>query len=159
MSAIYHWLDRNTSYELNLRRWGKVGLPGGAILRSRLSETNGHHPSRSARYFEAQKDGLAEPVFGEALAFFEVVETHELLVVYYAVGDCHQILRRWRGTWKKEVDVMPVSAIHSVIGIWSSQKKVYILRKHPGLALLSAEEAEKSDANEQEDEDGECDIL
>jgi hypothetical protein len=159
LSAIYRWLDRNTSFEFNLRRWGKVGLPGGAVLRSRLSETNGHHPSRSARYFEAQKDGLAEPVFGEALAFFEVVETHELLVVYYAVDDCHQVLRRWRGTWKKEVDVMPVSAIHSVIGIWSSQKKVYILRKHPGLALLGAEEAEKSDANEQEDEDGECDIL
>ena len=159
LSAISLWLNRNPSFKLNLRRWGKVGLPGGAVLRSRLSETNGHHPSRSARYFEAQKDGLAEPVFGEALAFFEVEETHQLLVVYYAVGDCHQILRRWRGTWKKEVDVMPVSAIHSVIGIWSSENRVYILRKHPGLGLLSAEEAEKSDANEQEDEDDECDML
>jgi len=123
-----------------------------------LSETNGHHPSRSAQYVEAQKDGLAEPVFGEALAFFEVVETHQLLVVYHAVGDCHQTLRRWRGTWKKEVNVMPVSAIHSVIGIWSSPKRVYILRKHPGLSLLSAEEAE-NDANEHEDEDDECDML
>ena len=54
---------------------------------------------------------------------------------------------------------MPVSAIHSVIGIWSSENRVYILRKHPGLGLLSAEEAEKSDANEQEDEDDECDML
>jgi hypothetical protein len=150
VSAIYQWLDRNPSSELELCRWGKVCLPGGIVLRSRLSETIGHHPSRSARYFEAQKAGLAEPVFGEALAFFEVVETHQLLVVHKAVGDCQQILGTWRGIWKKEVDVMPVSVIHSVIGIWEGEKNVYILRKHPGLALLSAEESERND--EQEDE-------
>jgi hypothetical protein len=84
-----------------------------------------------------------------------VVETHQLLVVYYAVGLCQQILRRWRGIWKKEVDVMPVSAIHSVVGIWSGQQYVYILRKHPGLALLSAEESARSDTNEQEEEENE----
>ena len=151
VSAIYQWLDRNPSSELELRRWGKVSLPGGIVLRSRLSETIGHHPSRSARYFEAQKAGLAEPVFGEALAFFEVVETHQLLVVHKTVGDCQQILGTWRGIWKKEVDVMPVSVIHSVIGIWEGEKNVYILRKHPGLALLSAEELERND--EQEDEE------
>jgi hypothetical protein len=45
LSAIYLWLNKNPSSKLELRRWGKVGLPGGIVLRSRLSETNGHHPS------------------------------------------------------------------------------------------------------------------
>ena len=102
---------------------------------------------------------MAEPVFWEALAFFEVVETQQLLVVYYAVGGCHQILRRWRGIWKKEVDVMAVSGIHSVVGIWSGQKNVYILRKHPGLSLLSPEELGDSNTNEQQEDENEDGIL
>jgi hypothetical protein len=55
-------------------------------------------------------------------------------VVYHTISDCRQISKRWRGTLKKEVDVMPVFTIHSVIRIWSSQKSVYILKKHPGMS-------------------------
>jgi len=33
LSAFYLWLNKNPSFELEFQRWGKVGLPGGAVLR------------------------------------------------------------------------------------------------------------------------------
>jgi hypothetical protein len=46
------------------------------------------------------------------------------------------------------IEVLPVSKITSIVGIWCSEKWVYILRKHPGLSLLNVEESEKSDEDE-----------
>ena len=50
--------------------------------------------------------------------------------------------------------MLAVSAIHSLVGIWSYESRVYILRKHPGLNLLSEEESGiKMAADEEEEED------
>jgi Transposase family tnp2 len=140
INAICLWLGIDFDSQLEIRRWGKIRLPGGSMLRSRLSETQGRVPSRSARYFEAQRSGDAKPVFGEALAFFEMLETKQLVVIYYPLNNCEQVLKKWRGVWSEKMEVLPASAILSIVGIWSNQSKVYILRKHPGLALLSEEE-------------------
>lgn len=142
LSAICLWLKINFDQELTMRRWGKIRLPGGNLLRSQLSETRGKVPQRSARYFEAEtSDG--KPVFGEALAFFELLETKQLVAVYHPVSNCQQVLKTWRGIWSGKIEVLPASAIHSLVGIWFHEPRVYILRKHPGLNLLSEEESEK----------------
>ena len=148
--AICDWLNIDFDPELELRRWGKFRLQMGHILRSRLSETQGKHPSRSARYFEAQNDGSGKIVFGEALAFFEVQETNDLVVVYQPLTGCEQQLNRWRGVWSNKMEVLPVSKVTSIVGIWCHKKFVYILRKHPGLTLLNVEETGKGDEDEDE---------
>ena len=45
-----------------------------------------------------------------------------------------------------KMEVLSASAIHSIVGIWYYNSRVYILRKHPKLELLSEEEC----GNEQE---------
>jgi hypothetical protein len=151
LHAICLWMNQDFDVELELRRWGKICLPGGNILRSRLSETRGNYPARSARYFEAQKSGIAHPVFGEALAFFEVVEEDKWLVVYHPLVNCQSIFGKWRGTWSKSIEVLPTSTICSIVGIWTYFDKVYVLRKHPGLTMLSEEEnGQESEENEDE---------
>jgi len=107
-----------------------------------LSETQGKVPSRSAQYFEAETSG-GKPVFGEALTFFEVLETKQLLAVYHPVSNCQQVLKKWRDIWSDKIEVLPASAIHSLVAIWFYEPRVYILRKHPGLNLLSEEESGK----------------
>lgn len=110
------------------------------MLRSKLGEGQRTPPSRSAHYFEAHVPGTTTPIFGEALAFFEVVERHELLVIYHPFIALQPVLRCWRGSMSNEIHVLPASALHCMIGIWIYNTKVWILRKHPGLALLTAEE-------------------
>lgn len=84
------------------------------------------------------------PEFGEALAFYSVTELPdtteaELLVVYHPITAPHQVLRRWQGTWSDSICTARVSSINAVVGIWNGPrtKQVHILRKHPGLAMLS----------------------
>jgi hypothetical protein len=147
--------------ELEVHRWEKISLEKGHVLRSRLGETKGKCPPRSARYFEAQKKDREEPVFGEALAFYEIIEADELLMVYRPLRQCEQVLRRWRGIWSNDIEVLPISAVKAVVGIWSYLQRVYVLQKHPGLSLLNAEESERSEEEnnkggvEGEGEDGE----
>ena len=88
-------------------------------------------------------------MFGEALAFFEVLETKWLLVIYYPVNNCQQVLKKWRGVWSDKMEVLSTASIHSLVGIWSYESKVYILRKHPGLAFLSDEEVGKESGDEE----------
>jgi len=46
---------------------------------------------------------------------------------------------------------LPVTAIDSIVGVWNYNERVYILRKHPGLTMLNAEETGKeSDIDGQE---------
>src|ERR1700728_1698587 len=85
LAAFCIWLRIDFDSKLEIRRWGKICLPNGILLGSRISETRGEIPSRSARYFEAQEDG-GKPVFGEALAFFEVLGGKKLLAVYHPVS-------------------------------------------------------------------------
>lgn len=153
LHAICLWLKIDFSLELAMERWGKIRLPGDILLRSRLSEMHGKLPSRSARYFEAKAKG-GEPIFGEALAFFEVFEPKQLLAVYHPISKCQQTLKKWRGEWSEKIEVLAASTIHSLIGIWSHESRVYILRKHPGLNLLSEEESGREMADTGEEEEG-----
>ena len=153
VNAICLWLGINFDPELEIRRWGKIRLSAKSLLRSRLSETRGRAPSRSARYFEAERGGDGKPIFGEALAFFEVQKTKELLVVYSPVINCEQVLKKWRGVWSDKIEVLSVLKIHSMVGIWPYKSRVYILRKHPGLSLLSEEECGKEQEEAEEEEE------
>jgi hypothetical protein len=95
---------------------------------------------RSSRYFEVQKDETSQPIFGEALAFYEVAATNDLLVVYHPPHNPQKILKRWRGTWSDDIHVLEVTQISGLVGIWCFNSRSYVLRKHPGLGLLSQEE-------------------
>ena len=143
MNVICLWLGINFDPELEIRQWGKIRLSEKNLLRSQLNETRGKAPSWSARYFEGERRGDGRPTFGEALAFIEVQKTKQLLVVYSPVINCQQVLKKWRGVWSDKIEVLPASTIHSIVGIWPYESRVYILRKHPGLSLLSEEECGK----------------
>jgi len=97
------------------------------------------------------------PVFGEALAFFELLGKKQLLVVYNSLIQCNQVLNKWRGVWSNTVKVLPVSIIQHVVGIWPAKTWIYILRKHPGLAWLTEEESGRepdAGAEEEQNEEG-----
>jgi hypothetical protein len=150
LHAICVWLQKDFNPYLKLHRWGKIFLPGGTVLHSKIGECQKNIPSRSARYFESQINDTMQPIFGESLAFYEEAETHQLLVVYRPLRNTQQVLQRWRGYWSENIAVLPVSAISDKIGIWSISKWVYMLRKHPGLALLNPEESGQSETDGEE---------
>ena len=93
---------------------------------------------------------------GEALGFFEVVKTQQLLVVYHPLVQLQQVFKKWRGIWSKEIHVLPAATLCSVIGVWQQFARAYVLRKHPGMAMLSAEECGK-DTDDDDDDDDESD--
>ena len=104
------------------------------------------------------------PVFGEALAFYELLQkNNEILVVYRCMTNQAKVLNMWRGTWSQDICVLPVKNITDKIGIWEmpyANAYVWILQKHPGLAMLSAAETEQGEENEvinNENMDGEGD--
>ena len=94
LDAIHQYLEKNPDYNLKLRRWGKVSLPKGTTLQSLLIENQAGN-TRSACYFKAYREPeTSQPIFGEALAFYQVAQTNDLLVVYHPLVDAHQVLRR-----------------------------------------------------------------
>ncbi|KAI0062672.1 hypothetical protein BV25DRAFT_1803365 [Artomyces pyxidatus] len=147
------FIEEPFNITIPLRRWGKYNLQNGNTVRSRLSEEKADHVPRSARYFEARLDDpKADPVFGEALAFYEVVEKQEVYVVYHQLVEVDIVFGiQWRGQWSDQISILPCSKIYSLIGIWCG-KKVYILRKHPGLDLLSSTD-KQGDGDDNDDED------
>jgi hypothetical protein len=80
------------------------------------------------------------PTFGEALAFYSVPENDMFLVVYHAVVDKFGVVGRWGGKWSKEIRVVETSRLIGLIGIWEYKSRVHILRRHPGLDMLSPDE-------------------
>jgi hypothetical protein len=151
LRAICDWLNIDFNLDLEVQRYGKYCLPGGNVLRSRLSETLGRSPGRSARYFEAVKSGVG--IFGEALAFFSITEQNQDVLIYKPLVNVKKVLCTLRGEWKESVDVIPVSSICHLVGIISFDTKVYILRKHPGLNLLSEGEQGLHDGSDEIVED------
>jgi hypothetical protein len=162
--SLYHylevlclWLKRTFAPDLEVERYGKFSLPIGHVLSSRLSEGQGKQPTRSSRHFVA-KNTAGEVVFGEALAFFEVVQPSQKLVVYHPIVQVQQILGVLRGEFSKQVEVLPVTSLHDLVGIWSyNGKRVYILRKHPALDMLTEEEKGSVCYIDDDDGDGEDD--
>ena len=139
------------------RRWGKCPLLNRVTLTSQLFECSKKATSRTSRYFEAQlPEGRprdqpidetelevekAKPIFGEALAFYSVVETGLSVVVYHPLIERQTFCGRWYGKWSPTVYVLEISAIVSLIGIWTYNDHVHILRRHPGLTMLAPDES------------------
>jgi hypothetical protein len=137
LKAICHWLKISYTTQLEVVRYGKFQFSGGHVLNSRLSETQGRHVQRSSRYFEGEKwTGI---VFGEALAFYHIVEHSQSVVVCQPLW-VSQILNCLRGKWSHDIQVLPVSLLQSLVGIFCYHDNVYVLRKHPGLTLFNEEE-------------------
>ena len=87
----------------------------------------------------------------------EVRDKAELFVVYQPVIGLKKVLHRWQGTWSRTICAARVSSISGVIGIWvgPQTETVHILRKHPGIDLLS--EAERGNEDEEAPEAREVD--
>jgi hypothetical protein len=99
-----------------------------------------------------QTDGAPKIIFGEALAFYELLQRdNELLVVYHNLTSQKNVLGHWTGIWSQDISVLPVKNITGKIGIWDRPRNgpySWMIRKHPGLAMLSAAETEKTQENE-----------
>ena len=134
------------------RRWGKCNLSNGRVLSSTLSEAMGDKNKRSRCHFEAKTGGVNQLIFGKAVAFFKIEETNRCVVVYEQFVKMEKTLNVWRGTWSENLDVLDVTQIVDIIGIWAYNDTVYPLRKHPGSQWIS-KEANGIDVNEGHDGD------
>jgi hypothetical protein len=145
LAAIWDYLDTPLDMDLSIQRWGKCMIPGDITLRSRVSEEAGQ-ASRSARYFEAQKEKEKEEktIFGEAIAFYFLPDNGFSLVVYHPLINVFNVLGRKGGTWSTDHMVLKTSSITKLVGIWEYKSedltRVHVLRKHGGLDMLNAEE-------------------
>ncbi|KAF8955648.1 hypothetical protein BDZ97DRAFT_1907529 [Flammula alnicola] len=142
-------------------RWGKARLANGRLLRSKISD-KGSSAAWFYRWFEAciNENGGTRVIFGEALAFYKLKiddAVKKSLVLYHQLVDVKQTLGQLRGKWDRNtIHAAEISAIVDIVGIWelenlNESKNVYILRKHPAIALLSPEELGKDteiDGNE-----------
>jgi len=155
LENISLWLKIEFTSDLEVVRYGKFCFSEGNVLRTRLSENPGKSSARSYRYFEAVGN-QGNLVFGEGLAFFEIVEHSQKLVVYQPLAQVTKSLSVLHGKWSGDIAVLPVSSLHSLVGIFCVGKTVYILRKHPGLEFLDeadkGKEVDQTDINELNDE-------
>lgn len=74
-------------------------------------------------------------------------------MVYRPVVGLQPNYRRWQGKWGATIKVARVPSILAVVGIWvgPESQHVHVLRKHPGLDLLS--EAECGLTSDEGDQD------
>lgn len=84
-------------------------------------------------------------VFGQVHAFYQVKNGSKSysVVTYMPLEQLELCLNFPRGEWNAgSVRVADVVDILGLVGIWAAEtsKKIYILRKHPGLAMLNTEE-------------------
>ena len=99
-----------------------------------------------------QTDGAPKIIFGEALAFYELLQRdNELLAVYHNLTNHKNVLGYWTGTWSQDISVLPVKNITGKSGIWRlpNEPCFWMIRKHPGLAMLNAAKTEKTRENEE----------
>ena len=159
IEAIQSYLGVEADPSFQIMRWGKCPLSNDITLTSQLFELSKKSTSRTSRYFEAHpKQGLqprdqpihdtevevegVKPIFGEALAFYTTQSAGAdfSLVVYHPLIERHKSFGRWYGKWSPSLFVLETSAIISLVGIWTYNDHVHILRRHPGLALLTLDE-------------------
>lgn len=151
LEAICHWLKIPFSFDLQVERYGKFSLPIGHVLASKISESQKRSSARSSRYFMANEVGRM--VYGEAIAFFEVAEVSQTLVVYHPIVQVKIVLGVLRGNFSKNMEVLPVTSLCDLTGIWSyDNDRVYILRKHPALDMLNEEEKGNKGDDDNDDE-------
>ncbi|KAF8900457.1 hypothetical protein CPB84DRAFT_1778963, partial [Gymnopilus junonius] len=124
----------NTETHVDAERWGKASI---------------------------NERDTSKTIFGEALAFYKLTVDGVLwrnIVVYHRLAEMKQTLGQLRGSWdRKTVRTLEISAIIDIVGIWepkNESERVYILRKHPGIALLNTEELGKSPEEDTDEEEG-----
>ncbi|KAJ3513341.1 hypothetical protein NMY22_g15065 [Coprinellus aureogranulatus] len=142
---------------VEVRCWGKYRLGNSDTLRSQASERKAT-TSRDYRWFEAEDISIANQekrrspasrIYGEVHAFYTVkldrlpdVDIH--LAAYTPLQQVkHTLECTIQGRWPEKSDVRLIECkhIHSIVGIWAApSKRVYILRKHPALDILTEEE-------------------
>ncbi|KIL54871.1 hypothetical protein M378DRAFT_91772 [Amanita muscaria Koide BX008] len=142
LQTIFQSVDLPGAFEPTFinNRWGKCHLSNGIVLSSTLSEATGDKIKRSRCHFEAKIDGVDQPIFGKALAFFAIEKTNQHVVVYHPLEKMEKTLNIWRGIWSQKIDVLDTTQIVDLIGIWAYNNNVYPLRKHPGSDWISPEE-------------------
>ncbi|EKM79206.1 hypothetical protein AGABI1DRAFT_40729 [Agaricus bisporus var. burnettii JB137-S8] len=165
MMSIAPFTTNHLKPEILPYKWGKFRLENGRFLHSMLSESKQASHRRSSCWFEAMPEkGSNQPVFGKAIAFYQTnVPSMEDLVLYLPLVSLRQYLPGfWVGSWSDEMKIMAVSKLLDLIGIWSmvgpdgsTSNDIYPLRKHPGLAMLTAEESAKEveEGSDDSDED------
>ena len=156
LKAIQDYLRVGSENVPQIVQWEKCPLSNNVTLASQVFELS-KKTTCTLRYFEAHlsqgtqpKDQSMDeteleveetkPIFGEALAFYTVAETDLSLVVYHPLIEHHKLHGRWFGKWSSSIYVLETSAIVSLIGIWTYNNHVHILRRHPGLTLLRSDE-------------------
>jgi hypothetical protein len=82
---------------------------------------------------------MQNPLFREALAFYEIIDRTQYVMVYQPFAEVKHVLCSMQGKQSKNIEVLPLSSLCHLIGIFwvDVSEKVYILRKHSRLALLS----------------------
>ena len=97
-------------------------------------------------------------IIGEAIAYYQLIEDqNQLVVVCQLLTKLEKILGAWRGTWSSNLTVLKSTDITNKAFIWkmdTPNANIWGLRKHPGLAMLSATEVgeiENTDGNASED--------
>ena len=161
IEAIQSYLEVEANDpSVQIMRWGKCTLSNNNTLTSQLFELSKKSNTRSSRYFEAHlKQRMqprnqpihvteieveeVEPIFGEALAFYSAEFAGAILplVVYCPLIEHHNLFGRWYGKWSPSLCVLETSAIVNLVGIWTYKDNVHILRRHPGLTLLTLDES------------------
>jgi len=77
-----------------------------------------------------------------------------VIVVFKKLEGLKSIASTIRGqSWSDTLHAMKVSSVLDVVGIWEYSKHIYMLRKHPGLAMLNNEEKEQGDLDKDEDDE------
>ncbi|KAH9948377.1 hypothetical protein B0H21DRAFT_805853 [Amylocystis lapponica] len=142
LRAAFMFLQKDFDRKTSVQRWGKLRLHAKTVLNTQLSETRGGKlPSRSHRYFEALAHTAdKDPIFGEALSFLKIDPYPDELVIFHPLVDITHPLNACRGRWSQSLQVLPVSKIVDIVGIWNHGDSAYVLRKHPGLDWLNSEE-------------------
>lgn len=167
INAIQDYIGVEADPSLQVVRWGKCPLYNNITLTSQLSDLSKKSTLRTSRYFEVrpghelqERDQpvdeteveveMTKPIFGEALAFYttQSAEADFSLVVYHPLIECHKLFGRWYGKWSSALHVLKISAIISLVGIWTHNDHVHVLRRHPGLALLRLDECGISEESE-----------
>ncbi len=158
LQQVYSYLGVESDTGLNIQRYGKCPLSNNVTLTSEIFELSKSNNICSSKYFEAHlgqprdqnideteiEIETTKPIFGKALAFYKVEgpRRNASFVVYHALIEQQKLYGRWYGKWSPSVYVLKVSDIVSLIGIWTYNSHVHILRKHPGLTLLTPDECD-----------------
>lgn len=131
-----------------LKRYGKFKPSGEGVLHSRLVEQDKEKKTRCHRWFEAHQG--TQIIFGEALAFYKAIGLREPVVVYYPLVNVESKVGTLRGQWGTSLQVLPISYIAAIVGIWEYAENgtIYMLRKHPGLEWLTPEERDTPEDGE-----------